>query len=41
MSQADRTYEPQTLQQRLELGWNAQVQSTREFFSHGQATPSR
>jgi len=36
-----RFYEPQALQQQLvELGWNAQVQTTREFFIYGQATPS-
>jgi demethylmenaquinone methyltransferase/2-methoxy-6-polyprenyl-1,4-benzoquinol methylase len=35
-----RFYEPAALQQRLvELGWSAQIQSTREFFIHGQATP--
>jgi len=34
-----RFYEPPALQQRLTgLGWNAQVQTTREFFIHGQAT---
>jgi SAM-dependent methyltransferase len=37
-----RFYEPQALQQRLaELGWNAQVRTTREFFIYGQATPGR
>jgi SAM-dependent methyltransferase len=36
-----RFYEPQALQQRLAaLGWNAQVQTTGEFFIYGQATPS-
>lgn len=36
-----RFYDPKALQQRLaELGWNAQVQTTREFFVYGQATPS-
>ena len=36
-----RFYEPQALQQRLaSLGWNAQVQTTGEFFIYGQAIPS-
>jgi len=36
-----RFHEPQPLQQRLVgLGWNAKVQTTREFFIYGQATPS-
>jgi ubiquinone/menaquinone biosynthesis C-methylase UbiE len=36
-----RFYEPQALQQRLAaLGWNAQVQTTGEFFIYGQATSS-
>lgn len=36
-----RFYEPGVLQQRLaELGWNATIQSTREFFIYGQAAPS-
>ena len=35
-----RFHEPQPLQQRLvDLGWNAKVQTTREFFIYGQATP--
>ena len=35
-----RFHEPEPLQQRLvDLGWNAQVQTTREFFIYGQATP--
>jgi SAM-dependent methyltransferase len=34
-----RFYDPQALHQRLaNLGWNAQVQATPEFFIHGQAT---
>jgi O-methyltransferase involved in polyketide biosynthesis len=34
-----RFYEPHELNQRLaDLGWDAQVQATREFFIHGQAT---
>jgi hypothetical protein len=36
-----RFYKPQALQRRLaELGWNAQVRTTREFFIYGQVTPS-
>lgn len=34
-----RFYEPRALQQRLaEIGWSAQIQTTREFFVHGHAT---
>lgn len=34
-----RFYEPHTLHQRLaDLGWDAQVQATPEFFIYGQAT---
>lgn len=37
-----RFYEPPALQQRLaKLGWNAHIQTTREFFIHGQATTIR
>ena len=36
-----RFYEPHGLHQRLaDLGWDAQVQTTPEFFIYGQATPS-
>ncbi len=36
-----RFHEPQPLQQRLaDLGWNAVVQTTSEFFIYGQATPA-
>jgi SAM-dependent methyltransferase len=36
-----RFYEPHGLHQRLaDLGWDAQVQATPEFFIYGQATPS-
>jgi ubiquinone/menaquinone biosynthesis C-methylase UbiE len=36
-----RFHEPEPLQRRLaELGWNAQVQTTKEFFIHGHATPA-
>jgi ubiquinone/menaquinone biosynthesis C-methylase UbiE len=36
-----RFHEPLALQQRLvELGWNAQVGATSEFFIHGQAMPA-
>ena len=35
-----RFYDPDTLQQRLaELGWNAHIQTTRDFFIYGQASP--
>lgn len=35
-----RFHEPEPLRQRLaELGWNAEVQTTSEFFIYGQATP--
>lgn len=34
-----RFYDPYTLRQRLtELGWNAQIQTTRDFFIYGQAS---
>ena len=37
-----RFHEPQPLQQRLaDLGWNALVQTTSEFFIYGQATPAK
>ncbi len=36
-----RFHEPQPLQQRFaDLGWNAQVQTTSEFFIYGHATPA-
>lgn len=36
-----RFHEPQPLQQRLaDLGWDAQVGATSEFFIHGHATPA-
>jgi ubiquinone/menaquinone biosynthesis C-methylase UbiE len=36
-----RFHQPQPLQQRLaDLGWNALVQTTSEFFIYGQATPA-
>jgi ubiquinone/menaquinone biosynthesis C-methylase UbiE len=36
-----RFHEPEPLQRRLtKLGWDAHIQSTREFFIYGQATPA-
>src|ERR1700733_10802709 len=37
-----RFYEPRALQDRLaDLGWDVQVESTTEFFIHGQGSPRR